>query len=160
MNKPDYRKKAPPAGQGQLTINIFAMFMSTAAFLFVQQAGILLLNVMFSLNYPRSLGNVTNLFSAVMLIVVLTLLFGFASQVGHGIVRRTQAQHQILIVYNTVVLLILIIQGITVAVMTAPMFIVPNLFIGVAIIYTLYILVTGAPDIFVNHLRKIRKLRK
>lgn len=157
MKQANYRKKAPAAGQGQFTINIFAMFMSVVVFLFVQQAGILLMNVMFSLGYPSNLDNVDSFLGSIVLIVFLTLLFGVASQMGHSVVLRTEAQRKILVVYNSVVLLILIIQGISVAMMTVPMYIVPNLLIGAAIVYTLYILVTGRQDSLIKQVRRLRK---
>ncbi|HCU08337.1 MAG TPA: hypothetical protein DF480_05155 [Clostridiales bacterium] len=157
MSKPDYRKKEPPDSQGQLTINIFAMFMSVVVFLFIQQAGILLLNVMFSLSYPSNLDNVTNMMGTIILIIFLTFLFGLASQMGYGIIRRTKAENKIFVVYNVVILLILFIQGITVAFMTVPMYIVPNLLIGIATMYSLYTIIKGVPDRFVHRIKKLKK---
>jgi hypothetical protein len=157
MSKPDYRKKEPPDSQGQLTINIFAMFMSVVMFLFVQQAGILLLNVMFSLSYPSNLDNVTNMLGTIVLIIFLTFLFGLASQTGYGVIRRTKAESKIFVVYNVVILAILLIQGITVSLMTVPMYSVPNILIGIATVYSLYTLFKGVPDRFLHRVKTLKK---
>ena len=157
MKKTNYSKTEPKSGEGQLTINIFAMFMSLFVFLFVQQAGILLLNVMFSLGYPTNLDNITNFLGSIIVIIFLTFLFGFASQMGFGIIRRTKAESKIYIVYNVATLIILAIQGITVAIMTAPMYIAPNILICGATIYSLTSVIKGIPESFISRVNKIRK---
>lgn len=138
MKKDAYQKPVPPQKQGQLTINVFAMFLSVFVFLFIQQAGILLLNVLLDLSYPQDVSNIGGFFSAMTYIFVLTALFGFASQMGFSIIRRVRAEEKIYIVYNSLTLFILIVQGITVYAMIPPMYIVPNLFICAATFYGLY----------------------
>lgn len=157
MKTPDYRKKTPPDSQGQLTINIFAMFMSVVVFLFIQQAGILLLNVMFSLSYPSDMDNVTNLLGTIILIIFLTFLFGVASQMGYGVIRRTKAERKIFVVYNVVILGILFLQGITVVLMIPPVYAVPNLLISIATVYSLYTVIKGVPDRLMNRIRRQKK---
>lgn len=157
MKKSNYRKPAPTVKEGQLTINIFAMFMSLSVFLFIQQAGILLINVMFSLSYPSNLDNVTNFIGSIILIVFLTFLFGLATQAGFGIIRRTDAENKIYLVYNVITLFIIIIQGISVAMMVAPMYIVPNLMISAAILYSLYSVIKGVPKSFINRFSKQKR---
>jgi hypothetical protein len=157
MSKPAYRKNEPPSGQGQLTINIFAMFMSVFAFLFVQQAGVLLMNVMFSLNYPSNLDNVKGIFPAFSLVIFLTFLFGLASQMGYEIIRRTKAEKKIYVVYNVIVLILLAIQGVTVAVMTYPIYAAPNLFVSIATLYGVYAINKGMTGHFARRIKKIKK---
>ncbi len=132
------KNTAGPNNQDKLTVNIFAMFVSVVVFLFIQQAGILLLNVLFSLNYPKDVSNIGGFFSALSYILVLTAIFGFAAQAGYEIIRRVKAEEKIYIVYNTITLLILIVQGLTVFTMISPMYIVPNIFICSATLYGLY----------------------
>ncbi|NCB41113.1 MAG: hypothetical protein EOM59_00610 [Clostridia bacterium] len=157
MKQPSRRKSQPTVKQGQLTINIFAMFMSLFVFLFIQQTGILLINVMFSLGYPSNLDNITNFIGTITMIIVLTFLFGFASQAGYGIIRRTGAEDKIYLVYNVLTLFIIAIQGVTVAMMVAPMYIVPNLLIGAAIIYSLYSVIKGVPKSFIDKISKQKR---
>ena len=157
MKKTNYNKPAPTVKEAQLTINIFAMFMSLFVFLFVQQAGVLLINVMFSLNYPFNLDTISNFIGSIILIIFLTFLFGFATQAGYGVIRRTEAENKIYLVYNAITLFIIIIQGISVAMMVAPMYLVPNLVIGAAIIYSLYSVIKGVPKSFVSKFLKQKR---
>jgi hypothetical protein len=157
MRKNNYKKHDSTPKEGQLTINIFAMFMSLSVFLFIQQAGILLINVMFSLNYPYNLDIISNFIGSIILIIFLTFLFGFATQVGYGIIRRTEAENKIYLVYNVITLFIITIQGITVAMMVAPMYIVPNLLIGAAIVYSLYSVIKGVPKSFISKFSKQKR---
>lgn len=132
------KNSAAPEHQAKITINIFAMFLSIVVFLFIQQAGILLLNVLFDLDYPRDVSNISGFFSAISYILALTGLFGLAAQVGFSMIQRVNAEAKIYVVYNTLTLFILIVQGITVYVMIPPMYIVPNIFICAATFYGLY----------------------
>ncbi len=157
MSKPAYSKNEQPAGQGQLTINIFAMFMSVFAFLFVQQAGVLLMNVMFSLNYPSNLDNAKGIFASFSLVIFLTFLFGLASQIGYEVIRRTKAEKKIYVVYNIIILVLLAIQGVTVAVMTYPLYAAPNLFISIATLYGVYAVNKGMTGHFARRIKKLKK---
>lgn len=138
MRNPSSKNSTVPEHQGKLTINIFAMFISIVVFLFIQQAGILLLNVLFDLNYPKDVSNINGFFGAISYIMVLTGIFGLAAQVGFSMIQRVNAEEKIYFVYNTLTLFILLVQGVTVYAMIHPMYIVPNIFICAATFYGLY----------------------
>ena len=110
MRKPVYKKNTHSEPQGEMTVNIFAIFISLFVFLFVQQGGILLLNVMFGLNYPNDVSRITNFFGTTIFNVVLIFVFGVGLQMGYGIIRRVKADTKIFIAYNMVTLLILVIR--------------------------------------------------
>lgn len=138
MRDSSQKNSTAPEHQAKITVNIFAMFISIVVFLFIQQAGILLLNVLFDLNYPRDVSNIDGFFGAISYILVLTGIFGLAAQVGFSMIQRVNAEAKIYVVYNTLTLFILIVQGITVYAMIHPMYIVPNIFICAATFYGLY----------------------
>lgn len=156
MKKPKINTPKPPV-EGQLTINIFAIFISLFVFVFIQQAGILLINIMFSLNYPSNLDTISNFLGSMILIIFLTFLFGFATQIGFSVIRKTDAEYKIYLIYNVVTLLIFIIQGITVAMMVSPIYIAPNILLSVAIIYSLYSAIKGVPKSFVEKFVKQKR---
>lgn len=156
MRKPVYRNKSQQDKEGQLTINIFAIFMSLVVFLFIQQGGIHLLNVMYGLGYPSDMSKITNMFGVTIFNVVLIFIFGVALQFGYGIIRRTKADTKIFVAYNIITLFILVIQGISVALLSSPLFTAPNLVMGVATLYSTYTVIKGVPDRVVGRVRKLK----
>ncbi len=156
MRKPVYKKNTHSEPQGKMTVNIFAIFISLFVFLFVQQGGILLLNVMFGLNYPNDVSRITNFFGTTIFNVVLIFVFGVGLQMGYGIIRRVKADTKIFIAYNMVTLLILVIQGLGVALAISPLYTVPNIVLGIATVYSTYTTIKGVPDRVVGRIRKLK----